>query len=301
MVWHGNVHAGHFALTVDTGGACTVLYFEQVADRYKSLGSFHGQVFDIGMALAVFLLHAHIHVVFFAVFGVLPRLVTAYGDIVHGGKGLQGHAVVGQGLPVGNQADFGLTRFVAGLYIHNAGNVFFDTVHNEFRGLDHGVLLETVHFKHHVACAVVVHFGGGGGLDGDIGVRNIGQVGAQGVHNLVGAPGAAFPVLQQLDTHVGLVHGTAVAAGTAYVHAVVYDFWNALYAFFDNLGYAIGCLHVGTHGHFQLDANHALVLLGHQFHGHVGSCHVTYEQDHGHKCQHLENNTGNGQAERKGL
>ena len=297
---HRNVYTGALALAVDSGRAGAVFDVEQFAFVHVTLRGQDGQVLDIGMALTVLFHHAHVYVVFFAVFGVLAGFVAAHRDVVVRGDRLERHAVVGEGLAVRDKADFGLTRFVARLEVHDAVDFILDAVHHELRGLDDGVRVQAVHFEHHVAGGVVVHFGCRCGLDGNVGVRDVGEVGTQGVDNLVGTAGTSFPVLQKLHAHRGLVHrGKAVR--TAHVHAVVHNLGHALDAAFDDSRNAVGRLDVGTHGHFELDADHALVLLRHDFHGQEVLREESDEHDRADKCCNLENHARNGKAERERL
>ena len=160
--------------------------------------------------------------------------------------------------------------------------------------------MQAVHFEHHVARGVVVHFGSGSGLDGNVGVGDVGEVGAQGIDNLVGAAGTAFPVLQEFHAHRCLVDRRH-AVGTTDVHAVVHNFGDALDAAFDDLSNAVGRFDVGAHGHFELDADHALVLLRHNFdrEGVLGK--EADDSDCAHESEDLENHARNGEAERKRL
>ena len=126
------------------------------------------------MALTVLFLHTHIDVVFFAVIGELSRFVATHSNIVVGGNGLEGHAVVGECLTIRNKANFGLTRFVAHLHVDDTFDGFLDFIHHDFGSLHHGVCMQTAHFEHHVASGVVLHFRSGSGLDRNEGVRNVG-------------------------------------------------------------------------------------------------------------------------------
>ena len=79
------------------------------------------------------------------------------------------------------------------------------------------------------------------------------------------------------------------------------NFGNILDPVLDNFRDTVGGFHVGAHGHFQLDANHALVLLRHDFHRHVVGGHIAHEKEHGNQGEHLEQHSRNGKAERQGF
>ena len=79
------------------------------------------------------------------------------------------------------------------------------------------------------------------------------------------------------------------------------NFGNILDPVLDNFCDTVGGFHVGAHGHFQLDADHALVLLRHDFHRHVVGGHIAHEKEHGDQGDHLEQHSRNGKAERQGF
>ena len=168
--------------------------------------------------------------------------------------------------------------------------------------------METAHFEHHVAAGVVLHFRGGGGLHGNVSVWNVGEVRTDGVDDFVRTAMSAlpvgivllFPVLQESNTHGGLVYGRK-AVGTTHVHTVVNNFRNILDAGFNNTSHAIGCLDVCTHRHFELDAHHALVLSRGKFNSQVVLGEACHKEDGSAKSENLDNHARNRKAESKHL
>ena len=231
------------------------------------------------MALPILFHQAYVNVVFFTVFGVLACFETVHCNVVVICDCFKRYTIVSESCAVRNQADFRLAGFVTRLDIDDTVNLVLHAVKDDLRCLDDGVCMETVHFEHHIASGVVLHFRGGGGLYGNVGVWNVGEVRTDGVDDFVRTAMSAlpvgivlfFPVLQEPYTHGSLVYGRK-AVGTTHVHAVVDNFRNILDAGFDNMSHAIGCLDVCTHRHFELDAHHALVLSRGKFNSQVVFC-----------------------------